>query len=112
MRCLVTGVAGFIGSHLAERLLRDGHEVCGIDGFIDYYPRWIKERNLEHLRCWQQFTFVEGDLLYLDLLPLLEGVVWIFHQAGQAGVRVSWGKDFSRYVDCNILVTQRMLDVA
>ncbi len=112
MRCLVTGVAGFIGSHLAERLLRDGHEVCGVDGFIDYYPRWIKERNLAYLRRWQRFTFVEGDLLNLDLLPLFEDVTWIFHQAGQAGVRVSWGKDFVRYVDCNVLVTQRMLDAA
>jgi nucleoside-diphosphate-sugar epimerase len=112
VRCLVTGVAGFIGSHLAERLLRDGHEVCGVDDFSDYYPRWIKERNLAYLRHWQRFTFVEGDLLSLDVLPLFEDAAWIFHQAGQAGVRGSWGEEFARYVDCNVLVTQRLLDAA
>src|SRR5207302_2402103 len=96
MRCLVTGVAGFVGSHLAERLLTDGHEVSGIDAFIDYYPRHIKERNLAGLRSWNSFSFVEGDLLNVYLPPLVEGVGWIFHQAAQAGVRASWGKDFSR----------------
>ncbi|MFL5652905.1 MAG: NAD-dependent epimerase/dehydratase family protein [Ktedonobacteraceae bacterium] len=110
MHCLVTGVAGFVGSHLAERLLADGHEVRGIDAFIDYYPRHIKEKNLEHLRSWNTFSLIEADLLHVSLPPLLEGVNWIFHQAAQAGVRASWGKDFSRYVDCNILATQRLLE--
>jgi nucleoside-diphosphate-sugar epimerase len=110
MRCFVTGVAGFVGSHLAERLLADGHEVYGVDGFIDYYPRSFKERNLVVSRSWRNFTFVEGDLLTIDLSPLIEGVDWIFHQAAQAGVRASWGQEFSRYVDCNILVTQRLLE--
>jgi nucleoside-diphosphate-sugar epimerase len=110
MRCLVTGVAGFVGSHIADRLLADGHEVRGIDIFIDYYPRGIKERNLEELRAWNNFTFVEADLLHVYLPPLLEGIDWIFHQAAQAGVRASWGKDFSRYVECNILATQRLLE--
>ena len=110
MRCLVTGVAGFVGSHLAERLIADGHEVCGIDAFIDYYPRRIKERNLTRLLASKNFTFIEGNLLHLNLLSLLEGVQWIFHQAAQAGVRASWGKDFSRYVDCNVLATQRLLE--
>ena len=72
MRCLVTGVAGFIGSHLAERLLANGHEVCGVDAFVDYYARNIKERNLEGARSSNRFTFVEGDLLELNLAPLLE----------------------------------------
>jgi nucleoside-diphosphate-sugar epimerase len=112
MRCLVTGVAGFIGSHLAERLLADGHEVYGIDAFIDYYPRQVKERNLEGLRSWKNFTFVEGNLLDIYLSPLLEGVEWIFHQAAQAGVRASWGHEFARYVECNVLATQRLLEVA
>jgi nucleoside-diphosphate-sugar epimerase len=112
MRCLVTGVAGFIGSHLAERLLAEGHDVCGIDAFIDYYPRQIKERNMEGPRSWKRFTFVEGDLLDIYLLPLLDGVDWIFHQAAQAGVRASWGSEFFRYVDCNVLATQRLLEAA
>ncbi|HEV2579735.1 MAG TPA: GDP-mannose 4,6-dehydratase [Ktedonobacteraceae bacterium] len=112
MRCLVTGVAGFVGSHLAERLLADGHEVCGIDAFIDYYPRRIKELNLERLRDWERFTFVEDDILSVNLFRLLEGVDWIFHQAAQAGVRSSWGHEFARYTECNILATQRLLEAA
>jgi UDP-glucose 4-epimerase len=112
MRCLITGVAGFVGSHLAERLLADGHEVCGIDAFIDYYPRTIKERNLERLRMHKSFTFIENDLLHLDLPLLLEGVDWAFHQAAQTGVRASWGQEFERYVDCNVLATQRLLEAA
>jgi nucleoside-diphosphate-sugar epimerase len=110
MRCLVTGVAGFIGSHLAERLLADGHEVCGIDAFIDYYDRSIKERNLEGPRSWNTFTFVEGNLTDVHLLPLLDGVGWVFHEAAQAGVRASWGEEFARYTTCNIDATQRLLE--
>jgi len=112
MRCLVTGVAGFVGSHLAERLLAEGHDVCGIDAFIDYYPRHIKERNLEGLSSWKDFTFIEGDLRHIHLPPLLDGVDWIFHQAAQAGVRASWGQEFLRYVDCNVLSTQKLLEAA
>lgn len=112
MRCLVSGVAGFVGSHLAERLLADGHEVCGIDAFIDYYPRSLKEKNLARARSWERFTFIEGDLLTVDLPPLVEGVNLIFHEAAQAGVRASWGREFSRYVDCNVLATQRLLEAA
>ena len=110
MRCLVTGVAGFIGSHLAERLLADGHEVCGIDAFIDYYPRRMKEKNLTNVLNHSKFTFIEDNLLHVPMPFLLDGVQWIFHQAAQAGVRASWGKDFSRYVDCNVLATQRLLE--
>ncbi len=112
MRCIVTGAAGFVGSHLAERLLAEGHEVCGIDAFVDYYPRHIKESNLERLRSSNHFTFVEGDLLNVDLASLLEGADWVFHQAAQAGVRASWGREFSRYVDCNVLATQRLLEAS
>ncbi len=112
MRCLVTGVAGFVGSHIAERLLADGHEVCGIDAFIDYYDRSIKEQNLERPRCWRTFSFVEGNLVSMPLLSTLEGVDWIFHQAAQAGVRASWGEDFARYVECNVLATQRLLEAS
>lgn len=112
MRCLVTGVAGFVGSHLAERLLKDGHSVCGIDAFIDYYPRALKERNLAELRDYDSFRFIEGNLLDIYLPTVLEGMDWVFHQAAQAGVRASWGKEFARYVDCNVLATQLLLEAA
>ncbi len=112
MYCVVTGVAGFVGSHIAERLLMDGHEVCGIDAFIDYYPRRFKERNLQGLRSWNTFTFVEENLLDADLDQLLDGVDVVFHQAAQAGVRASWGQEFLRYMSCNVLVTQRLLEAA
>ncbi len=112
MRCLVTGVAGFVGSHLAERLLADGHEVFGIDAFIDYYARSIKEHNLADARSRKNFTFIEGDLLQLNLKQLLDGMDVIYHQAAQAGVRASWGREFQHYSDCNILATQRLLEAA
>ncbi len=112
MHCLITGVAGFIGSHLAERLLAEGHEVRGIDSFVDYYPRSIKEGNLEGARSWDDFALLEKDLLdpALDLGTLLDGVDWVFHLAAQVGVRASWGSDFARYIDNNIVATQRLLD--
>lgn len=113
MRCLITGVAGFIGSHLAERLLAEGHEVWGIDSFVDYYPRAIKERNLAGARSWDRFTFFERDLLdpASGLQTLLDGMEWVFHLAAQAGVRASWGRDFARYIDNNVLATQCLLEV-
>ena len=112
MRCLITGVAGFIGSSLADRLLADGHEVVGVDCFIDYYPREIKEKNLESAKSNSNFRFIEANLLDLDLDDSLEGVDLVFHQAAQAGVRASWGSDFSIYTDCNILATQKLLEAA
>ncbi|WP_376796162.1 NAD-dependent epimerase/dehydratase family protein [Thermogemmatispora sp.] len=112
MRCLVTGAAGFIGSHLVERLLMEGHEVCGIDAFTDCYPRQIKERNIEALSAFSRFDFIEGDLLRLPLVSLLDGVDWVFHLAAQAGVRRGWGNEFVRYVDANVLATQRLLEAA
>ncbi|MGB8647674.1 MAG: NAD-dependent epimerase/dehydratase family protein [Anaerolineae bacterium] len=111
---LVTGVAGFVGSHLAERLLSEGFRVVGIDSFTDYYPRHHKEANLEGLRRAPGFTLVEGDLQALDLPALLrrEDVRCILHQAGQAGVRASWGQHFEEYVTRNILATQALLEAA
>lgn len=110
MKCLVTGVAGFIGSHLAERLLNEGYEVIGIDCFTDFYPRWIKQKNLELLSQQKRFQMVEVDLTNVDLPSLLDGVKIIFHLAAQAGVRASWGKNFAEYVKNNIQVTQLMLE--
>lgn len=109
---LVTGAAGFIGSHLCERLLREGHAVVGLDAFFDYYSRRLKERNLAALLAQPQFRFLELDLTRADLAPIVAGADQIFHQAGQPGVRPSWGKDFDVYVDCNIRATQRLLEAA
>lgn len=114
MKVVVTGAAGFIGSHLTESLLADGHEVVGVDAFVDYYPRAAKEANLR--QAGEAFpthlTFLEGRLQDLDLAPLLEGAGQVFHLAAQAGVRASWGKDFALYTDHNLLATQRLLEAA
>ncbi len=109
-RCLVTGAAGFIGSHLAEGLLHEGYEVVGLDDFSDYYGREIKESNLSSLRARPNFRFVEADLRSADLAPYLKGVDHVFHHAAQAGVRASWGEAFRIYLDDNVLATQRLLE--
>jgi UDP-glucose 4-epimerase len=110
MRALVTGGAGFIGSHLSERLLAQGAEVVALDCFTDYYPRPIKERNLANLRGQPKYQFVEADLNAIALAPLLDGVTHVFHLAAQAGVRKSWGRDFQTYTVLNIDATQRLLE--
>lgn len=112
MRCLVTGVAGFIGSHLAERLIELKHEVVGVDRFTDYYPRPLKEANLASLRGAGRFSLLELDLATADLDPALEGVEIVFHLAAQAGVRGSWGERFNDYLHDNVLATQRLLEAA
>ena len=110
MRVVVTGVAGFIGSHLSERLLAAGHEVVGIDCFTDYYERSRKEQNLEMSRSSDRFRFEAADLVDADLAPLLDGADAIYHLAGQPGVRPSWGNQFDRYVRDNVIATQRLLE--
>ena len=110
MKYIVTGAAGFIGSNLAERLVRTGREVVGIDCFLDYYPRAIKERNLARLRASANFTFREEDLLAADLGSLIGEDDRIFHQAAQAGVRASWGGDFAIYTENNVRATQVLLE--
>jgi len=111
MRSLVTGVAGFIGSHLAERLIKEGHKVVGVDCFTDYYARSIKEENIKGLLHEPHFTFFEANLLEANLRELLIGVDYIFHQAAQAGVRSSWGVEFEVYTSHNVVATQRLLEV-
>src|SRR5262245_64919423 len=106
---LVTGVAGFIGSHLAERLLRDGVRVTGVDCFTDYYDPAIKRRNLERARSHPEFALVELDLGEADLAALPDVQV-VYHQAAQPGVRASWGADFAIYTHHNVLATQRLLE--
>lgn len=112
MNCLVTGCAGFIGSTLSEKLLSLGCNVVGIDNFSDYYSKDIKLLNLSIVLSHPKFRFIEGDLLALDLKPLLSEVDWVFHEAAQPGVRMSWGANFDVYVRNNILATQRLLESA
>jgi nucleoside-diphosphate-sugar epimerase len=112
MKCMVTGAAGFIGSHLCRRLLREGNEVIGVDCFTDFYPRWIKERNVEPLLTEKGFSFIPQDVLELGLDKILQGVEAVFHLAAQAGVRSSWGESFSVYIQNNIHITQRLLETA
>jgi nucleoside-diphosphate-sugar epimerase len=111
-RYLVTGCAGFIGSHLTDALVQRGHEVIGVDAFTDYYPRPQKESNLEKARGAAGHSLVEVDLSEAALEPLLENVDGIFHLAAQPGVRGSWGATFAHYVRDNILATQRLFEAA
>ncbi|HXH07303.1 MAG TPA: NAD-dependent epimerase/dehydratase family protein [Vicinamibacterales bacterium] len=110
MKALVTGVAGFIGSHLAEALLARGAAVRGVDCFTDYYPRADKEANLAALRGRSGFELVEVALQDADLPALLDGVTHVFHLAAQAGVRKSWGREFRVYTINNIEATQALLE--
>jgi nucleoside-diphosphate-sugar epimerase len=109
MKCLVTGAAGFIGSHLCERLLQAGHEVAGVDAFIPYYPRPVKQANLRCALEHPGFRFHEVDLRSDSLVSLLEGVEAIFHLAAMAGLTKSW-TDFDLYESCNVTATQRLLE--
>jgi nucleoside-diphosphate-sugar epimerase len=110
MRALITGVAGFIGSTLAERLLADGADVVGLDSFTDYYPRALKERNLSTAKRHPRFRFVESRIQDADLRSILADCTHVFHLAAQAGVRKSWGRDFSVYTSNNVEATQVLLE--
>ena len=110
MKALVTGAAGFIGSHLSERLLERGHSVIGLDSFTDYYPREIKETNLSSLRTRSNFEFLETSIEDAPLKDVINNVTHVFHLAAQAGVRKSWGRDFSTYTTLNVNATQRLLE--
>ena len=110
MKALVTGAAGFIGSHLTGALLDRGAAVVGIDCFTDYYPRPLKEANLAHSLDRPGFTFVEGRIQDANLGALLEGATHVFHLAAQAGVRMSWGRDFRIYTENNVDASQQLLE--
>jgi UDP-glucuronate 4-epimerase len=112
MKALVTGAAGFVGSHVSEALLALGADVVGVDCFTDYYSRDLKERNLAGLRTHPKFTFHEAALQHADVGALMDGVSHVYHLAAQAGVRKSWGADFRTYIDHNIDATQRLLEAA
>ena len=109
MQCVVTGCAGFIGSHLAERLLADGHTVVGIDCFTDYYARSVKEANLAAVRKHSKFTFHELDLADGMLADAVKGAEYVFHLAAMPGLARSW-LDFDVYNRCNLTATHRLLE--
>jgi UDP-glucuronate 4-epimerase len=111
-RYLITGSAGFLGSHLAEAVLEAGDEVVAVDAFTDYYARELKETNLRRIRARPGFALLELDLADADLTALVAGVDGVFHLAAQPGVRGSWGDTFAVYVRDNILATQRLLGAA
>ena len=108
MTVLITGAAGFVGSHLAERCLSLGSRVIGIDSFSNYYPEPVKRANIAVAAEHPDFTLIEGDLLELDLVPLLADVSAVFHMAAQPGVRTSWDS-FALYTRMNVDATQRLL---
>ena len=110
MKALVTGAAGFIGSHLCEHLLDRGVDVVGLDCFTDYYARPIKEANLSHNTGKPGFRFVEARIQDADLAGVLAGATHVFHLAAQAGVRKSWGRDFRVYTEHNVDASQRLLE--
>lgn len=112
MKVVVTGAAGFIGSHLCRRLLKDGCSVVGIDAFRDYYPLWIKEQNVRPLLKDKRFGLLRANLNRLPLPDILKGADAVFHLAAQAGVRASWGADFDIYIKDNIQATHKLLEAA
>lgn len=109
---LVTGAAGFIGSHLCESLLRRGHSVRGLDAFTDFYDPARKRANAEAVSHDPRFELVAGDLLTARLDEVLDGIDLVAHLAGEPGVSNSWGPNFQRYVDRNVIATQRLLEAA
>ena len=112
MKALVTGCAGFIGSHLTEALLDEGDEVVGVDCFNDNYGRRQKLRNLERARDWEAFDFVPIDLSRGELKDLVGDCDVVFHLAAEPGVRASWGSRFDNYLRNNVLATQHLLEAA
>lgn len=108
--CLVTGAAGFIGSHLVEKLVSSGFQVVGIDSFTNYYNPEQKRRNIAGLMNQPNVTFYSADILGEDLPSLVKDIDYCFHLAGEPGVRLSWGQTFQNYLRLNVLTTQKLLE--
>ena len=109
---IVTGVGGFIGSHLAETLLNQGEKVIGIDQFNDYYDPALKRQNISQFKEHPDFQLIQDDIQSLNWSDLLVDVNIVYHQAAQAGVRASWGEGFRSYTERNINATQIILEAA
>jgi nucleoside-diphosphate-sugar epimerase len=109
---VVTGCAGFIGSHLVESLLDDGHEVTGLDCFTDLYPRALKTDNLRTVSSHAAFRLVEEDLVDVELSSLLRDADGVFHLAAEVGVRPSWGPSFLGYALSNVVASERVFAAA
>jgi nucleoside-diphosphate-sugar epimerase len=105
---LVTGAAGFIGSHLVERLVAAGATVRAVDSLTRYYSVADKRRTFETLERLPRCTVIETDLRTCDMASVVDGIDVVFHQAGQPGVRASW-EGFADYLTHNVLATQRLL---
>lgn len=112
MLVVVTGAAGFIGSHLTEHLLARGDQVRGIDSLTNYYDPSLKRANLKGLLRSANFSFHEIDLATSEIVQVIDGAEAIFHQAGQPGVRSSWADGFGEYCDQNVIATQRLLEAS
>jgi nucleoside-diphosphate-sugar epimerase len=107
MKALVTGCAGFIGSHLTDRLLKEGFEVIGIDSFTNNYSREIKEANMMNALEHQSFQLIKEDIVKMTTYPEVD---YVFHEAAETGVQTSWGNHFEIYARTNVLATQRLLE--
>jgi nucleoside-diphosphate-sugar epimerase len=112
MKCLVTGAAGFIGSHLVDTLIQQGHDVLGVDRLTDYYDVDQKRSNLAAAMAHPNFEFMELDVSARRVLGRLDGTDVVYHLAGQPGVRFSWEHDFHVYLERNVAVTQALLEAA
>lgn len=112
MRAIVTGAAGFIGFNLCKTLLSAGWNVTGVDAFRDYYSTTLKRKNAKDLLKYDGFSLIESEISEVDWDEMFGSHEYVFHLAGQPGVRASWGKSFNYYIHDNISATQIMLEAA